>query len=173
MRNRPDVVIPPAEPSFDANERDIYAKLKAFVLGDSTELAFPTESSAYRKRVHQLAMEFELEHESVGKGKERHVVVRKIDATDAARRRDTAHNLLLAIQQYENDCKFTVLVNSDDEGDASDATAATTSMSAVRVRGTACEQAAASAAASLPPTTPAAQGAVRLVEWNIEWFEYW
>ena len=173
-RNAPTVCIPPPEPTFDADERRIYADLKRFALNTSAdELHLPPTTSSARKKAHQLAMEFEFAHESVGRGVERHVAVRKQDTGSAA---ELANHLMLAIEQYKHDCATMPGLDEDESDDESGVVGSASSTSAVPMRAARRKGSslggggAALASAAVPPVTPSRDETIscRMVEWNIE-----
>jgi hypothetical protein len=144
--------MPPAEPTFDAEENEIYGLLRAFVLDKcATEFTFaPGHTPAYRKKIHQLAMDFELEHESAGeRGNQakRTVLVRKVPANVLAKRREVRDNLVAALAEFKGKLGDDIV---DHLADADDSPAAPAE----------------------PPVTPAPTGSLRYVSFNIEWMDY-
>lgn len=150
--------MPPPEPTFDADENEIYNALRAFVLDKSaTEFTFPPgKAPLYRKKIHQLAMDFELEHEAVGQRgsqTQRSVLVRKVPASVLAMRRELRNNLVAALAEFSGKLGDDVMRSSSPPPLAADGTAA-------------------AAAPAGPPATPAPSGALRYVSFNIEWMDY-
>jgi hypothetical protein len=147
--------LPPAEPSFDVEQKQIYDTLKAFVLDDmAREFMFPFNSTAsFRKKIHQLAMDFELEHEAVGSRgtPQRSVLVRKVPASVLAQRRQVEANLATALKEYASKSETIDAADHDDP----------------------LSPHATPAPDDEPPTTPPPSAAtVRYVSFNIEWMDY-
>jgi hypothetical protein len=156
-RDQPVVAtLPPAEPSFDVEQKQIYDTLKAFVLDESArEFMFPFDSTAsFRKKIHQLAMDFELEHEAIGSRgtPQRSVLVRKVPANVLAQRRQVEANLATALKEYASKTETLDVADHDDSLSSPHGTPAPDD--------------------EPPVTPPPSANTVRYVSFNIEWMDY-
>ncbi|XP_071535256.1 DNA-binding protein SMUBP-2-like [Panulirus ornatus] len=72
------------EEESDAQRKEFEAVIDSFLKSSKQSYAFSSKLNAYERRViHEICKEFDLQHESLGEGKNRHIIVQKKSAATA------------------------------------------------------------------------------------------